>query len=155
MTVYRLSYRKRIEDMSGKGAELHGGRWNKVGTPVVYAAESRALAVLEFLVHAQLADLPTTLAFVAIELPTKASVESFSTDVLPASWRDAQPAEELAKMGTAWANTKVSLVLKVPSVIIPSEFNIVLNPRHKQFANVKVSKPEPFSFDDRLLRLKQ
>ena len=154
MTVYRLSSRKRVEDVSGKGAELYGGRWNTIGTPVVYAAESRALAVLEFLVHVQQTEWPTTLAFVAIEVPTNAGIETVAMGSLPVTWRDPLPTEELATMGTAWANDGTNLALRVPSVIIPSEFNIVLNPRHKQFAGVRISKPEPFTFDERLMRLK-
>lgn len=143
--VFRLVRRERAADvLSGEGARLFGGRWNPPGAAVVYASESRALAVLETLVH--IAEEARTMAFVlySIALPSRARLRRHG-DPLPSL----QASQEA---GRAWLDDGSALAFVVPSVLVPQEKSYVLDARHAQFARLKVSKPEPFSFDERLWR---
>ncbi len=143
--VYRLVRRERAgEALSGEGARRYGGRWNPAGTAVVYAAESRALAVLETIVHLALEARAMRFVLVTLELPAKAKVERHSA---------ARPPRVLAAsqdVGSAWLDSGDGLALVVPSVLVPQEKNYVLNVAHAQFAGVRVANTEPFSFDERL-----
>ena len=144
-SVYRLVRRERAgEALSGEGARRYGGRWNPPGTAVVYAAESRALAVLETIVHLALEARAMRFVLVTLELPPKAKVERHSA---------ARPPRVLAAsqdVGSAWLDGGDGLALVVPSVLVPQEKNYVLNVAHAQFAGVRVANSEPFSFDERL-----
>ena len=143
--VYRLVRRERAgEALSGEGARRYGGRWNPPGTAVVYAAESRALAVLETIVHLSLEARAMRFVLVTLELPAKAKVERHSAARPPRVLAASQDA------GGAWLDGGDGLALVVPSVLVPQEKNYVLNVAHAQFAGVRVADTEPFSFDERL-----
>lgn len=146
--VYRLVKHDRADDaLSGEGAALFGGRWNPPGFPVVYASQSRALAVLETFVHLTLEARAIRFLLYEITLPPRLRRHRYertqSTRHVPAP-----PCSQEA--GREWLEDGTSLALVVPSVIVPQEANYVLNVRHAQFARVRVAKPEPFSFDERL-----
>lgn len=144
-SVYRLVRRERAaEALSGEGARRYGGRWNPPGAAVVYAAESRALAVLETVVHLSLEARAMRFVLVTLELPTKAKVERHSAARPPRVLADSQD------VGGAWFEAGHGLALVVPSVLVPQEKNWVLNAAHAQFAGVRVANAEPFSFDERL-----
>jgi RES domain-containing protein len=144
-SVYRLVRRERAaEALSGEGARRYGGRWNPPGTAVVYAAESRALAVLETFVHLTLEARAMRFVLITLDLPARAKVERHS---------GARPPRMLAAsqdVGGAWLDGGDGLALVVPSVLVPQEKNYVLNVAHAQFAGVRVASTEPFSFDERL-----
>jgi RES domain-containing protein len=143
--VYRLVRRERAADaLSGEGARRYGGRWNPPGTAVVYASESRALAVLETFVHLTLEARVLAFVLMTLELPARAQVRRRA---------DARPPRSLAasqEAGNAWVDDGEALALVVPSLIVPQEKNYVLNVAHPQFAGVTVASTEPFSFDERL-----
>jgi RES domain-containing protein len=144
--VYRLVRAERAPDvLSGEGARLYGGRWNPPGVAVVYASESRALAVLEAFVHLTLEARAMSFLLYAITLPARARLQRI------ASGRRA-PSESSQRIGRAWADDGKALALVVPSVIVPQEANYVLNVRHPQFVEIAVGRPESFSFDERLWR---
>jgi RES domain-containing protein len=149
VTVYRIgSSRHPAND--GIGASLYGGRWNHKGTPVIYTAASRALCALEVLANAD--ELGDDYISISIEIPDTLSITSMSVADLPTGW-DSNPSLDATRdSGTAWANGLATVVLSVPSAVIPRERNYVLNPAHPDFARIKVSGPEPFYFDDRLGR---
>jgi len=141
--VYRLVRSARAaEALSGEGAGLHGGRWNPRGAPVVYASESRALAVLEAFVHLTLEARSMRFLLYTIELPARLRLTRHE-DERPRSLGASQ------EVGRGWLEAGETLALVVPSVIVPQETNYVLNARHAQFAGL-VARPEPFSFDERL-----
>ena len=144
-SVYRLVRRERALDaLSGEGARRYGGRWNPPGTAAVYAAESRALAVLETFVHFTLEARDMRFVLITLELPARARVERHS---------GARPPRSLAAsqgVGGAWLGGGDGLALVVPSVLVPQEKNYVLNVAHAQFAGVRIASTEPFSFDERL-----
>jgi RES domain-containing protein len=132
---------------SGEGARLYGGRWNSVGTSVVYASSTRALAALEALVHL---NPPVKFRYVAIPIEFgDALVEKLA--VLPARWTEAPPPPATRRIGDLWVQEARSAVLELPSVIIPEEPNFLLNPAHPDFSEIKIGKAKPFSFDPRLL----
>jgi RES domain-containing protein len=149
MRLYRLGS-SRYPANDGLGASLYGGRWNQKGTPVIYAAASRALCALEILANAS--ELASDYAVTPIELPDDVPLITLSAGDLPSGWNAAQPMTETAEIGAAWVQALGSAILVVPSAIIAQEQNYVLNPRHSDFSRLRFLPPEPFSFDDRLRR---
>jgi RES domain-containing protein len=143
--VYRLVRRERAADaLSGEGARRYGGRWNPPGTAVVYASESRALAVLETFVHVTLEARALSFVLLTLELPGRAQFRRRADARPPRSLTASQEA------GHAWLEHGGALALVVPSLIVPQEKNYLLNVAHPQFAGVTVAVVEPFSFDERL-----
>jgi RES domain-containing protein len=134
---------------SGKGAADYGGRWNSRGVAVVYTSGTRALAALESLVH-----LNPPVAFKYVAIPARcddALIESFSPKKLPRNWRQEPPARSTQRIGDEWVREARSAVLRLPSVIISAEPNYLINPAHPDFKKIFIGKPEPFTFDRRLL----
>lgn len=126
----------------------YDGRWHFAGVPMVYTASSQALAALEILVHMEIRHAPTDFVVIRAELPAK-----FAKPLkrLPKNWDRLPPTEVSQQVGTDWLKSGTSLGLRVPSVVIPSETNILLNPLHPDFPRIKLHDPQPFSFDPRLL----
>jgi RES domain-containing protein len=144
-SAYRLVRRERAADaLSGEGARRYGGRWNPPGAAVVYASESRALAVLETFVHLTLEARVIAFVLITLELPGRAPLRRRTDTRPPRSLAASQEA------GHAWLEDGDTLALVVPSLIVPQEKNYVLNVAHPLFANVTVAGTEPFSFDERL-----
>ncbi|MGD0565068.1 MAG: RES family NAD+ phosphorylase [Roseiarcus sp.] len=141
MFAWRLC-RKPFADLSGEGARLYGGRWNSPRRPLVYAAESAALAVLGVRVHLDLdwSVLPDDYVLVKIDLSTIAFEEI--TEL---------PRDALA-IGDAWLASGRSALLKVPSVIVPESANILINVAHPDAKSVSIDSTRAFSFDERLWR---
>jgi RES domain-containing protein len=144
--VYRLVRAERAaEVLSGEGARLYGGRWNPPGVAAVYAAESRALAVLETFVHVVLEARAMRFVLVTLALPARVRVERYKSAQAPAAIKASQ------EVGRArFEGARPPLALVVPSVLVPPESNYVLCPRHASFVGVRVVSREPFSFDERL-----
>jgi len=149
MLVYRLGS-GRYPANDGLGASIYGGRWNRKGTPAIYAAASRALCALEVLANAN--ELGGAYIVTPIELPDDIGVTSLSIGSLPANWDAAQPITETPDIGTEWAERLETVVLVVPSAIIAREHNYILNPRHPDFPRIRFLTSEPFHFDCRLRR---
>ncbi|MBA4147247.1 MAG: RES family NAD+ phosphorylase [Verrucomicrobia bacterium] len=133
---------------TGEGAAKAGGRWNSRGVFLVYASGSKSLATLESLVHL---NPPVTFKYVAFSLKfDRAFVEVFPIKNLPAGWR-AEPAPAFTQaIGDRWVKSARSPMLALPSVIT-GETNYLLNPSHPDFKKITIGKPEPFTFDPRLL----
>ena len=142
------------DDLSGAGAEKTGGRWNEPGVAMVYASESIALACLETVVHLNAGGLPLNRYLVQIEIPqevwSKARRETLST--LKMGW-DAAPAGRVSiSLGSAWVRFAVSAVLLVPSVIVPEETNVLINPGHPDAKGISARKLRKWLYDPRLSR---
>ena len=134
---------------SGEGAAKSGGRWNSRGQAAVYASGTLSLAALETLVHLF---PPVSIRYVAIRIEfDSALVEKLNLKTLPPDWRAEPPAPSTQAIGDAWISEKRSAVLEMPSIIIPSESNYLLNPLHPQFGRISIGKPETFAFDPRLV----
>jgi RES domain-containing protein len=149
MIVYRLSKSKYSADLTGKGAEKAGGRWNSKGVAMVYTSISRALCTAEVAVHVPLGILPVDYELGTIEIPDDSVKEADIKD-LPADWRSFPHPGSTQKLGDSFVREGKFLVLKVPSVVVQGEYNFLINPKHKSAAIVRVVKTEPFLFDKRL-----
>ncbi|MCA0176744.1 MAG: RES family NAD+ phosphorylase [Proteobacteria bacterium] len=138
-------------DLSGKGAEVSGGRWNRVGVPLVYASTSRALACLETVVHLARHPLPLNRYLVELHVPDAAwdAAAVVAPEAL-VGW-DAQPVGKASlDWGSAWATGRSSLVARVPSVVVPEEHNVLLNPAHPDARRVRAVKVRRWVYDGRL-----
>ena len=151
MIVYRIARTRFIRDLSGTGARLYGGRWNRKGIAVLYTSESRALATLEYLVHAPFLAAPSDLSLAALAIPESVSISEINVADLPDNWRDYPAPPALAELGTRWVLASDTLLLRVPSVVVPDEFNILINPSHPDIEGVTIHHIEGFSLDSRLL----
>jgi RES domain-containing protein len=150
--VYRIAPAKHARDLSGEGARLSGGRWNNKNTAVIYTSESRSLAALEYLVHVALSDMPTGIKIVSIGIPKPMLPKQIDPSHLPDDWRTGPPPYALADMGTKWAVSGESLLLRVPSVVVAHEFNIIINPLHPDMKSIRILEVEDFIYDERLYR---
>lgn len=150
ITIWRICTKQHLRNaFSGEGAALHGGRWNSPGTPVVYTAATKSLAALEILVHTADPNDLIDLGYVAVPVEIE---DAMLVDVtkLPRNWKSYPAPISTMKLGDAWARAKNSVALRVPSVVIPSESNFLLNPIHPDFESLSIGKPVPFAFDQRL-----
>ncbi|MCQ6958993.1 RES family NAD+ phosphorylase [Mucilaginibacter aquariorum] len=150
MILYRIANCNYITNLDGMGARLYGARWNSKGNAVVYLASSRALAVLEVLVHLQPLFTPSNFCLAEIEVPDN-SILTLDIKSLPNNWQDASSPTQLKTLGNQFIKETKYLLMKVPSSVVPEEHNYLLNPRHTDISKVKILNNYPFSFDDRLL----
>ncbi|GAB3586899.1 RES family NAD+ phosphorylase [Hymenobacter daeguensis] len=150
MEVFRLARATRRFDLSGYGAYLYGGRWNLPGLALLYTAEQRAIALLETLVHLPVEDLPADMYLMTLEVPDDVSREALTPEDLPADWQRLSMPQPTATIGHAWLQSGRSLALQVPSVVVPQERNLLLNPAHPEFMRVRLLDAQPFHFDERL-----
>ena len=147
MLVYRLCKRKYAHQLDGKGAALFGGRWNSKGLPVIYASIHRSLAVLEYRVNNP---IPTTdLLMITLEIPDS-SWQTLATDALPSDWQQFAPVSQAASLGDQWLKEGKTLIMEVPSVVVPQEHNVLINPLHQLITAVKVVEEQPFLLDQRM-----
>lgn len=132
----------------GTGAAATGGRWNAVQVVVAYASASRALAVLEYLANIDKANAPRDLVFISATIDES----DIETAHPPNGWNEVGSASAEI-YGTQWATEQRSLVLAVPSIVLPQETNYIINPRHPRFASIVIADHvEPFSFDPRIIQ---
>lgn len=148
MIVYRLTKRKRANDLTGTGAALYPGRWNKQGTPVLYTGESKEIALLENLVHIPPMMTPK-LDILTLEIPDDSITELKLSD-LPINWYRFPAPTILSEIGQNWINDNKTLALKVPSSIIHTVSNYILNCNHERFDSIKILEQKAFYFDARL-----
>ena len=152
MRLYRIVKTKHLSTAwSGTGAQLYGGRWNPPGKPVVYLATSISLAILEIMVHLQSSLLLQSYTLLSIDIPDE-KLEHLNLDNLSEDWKDPSPPDSTQSLGEAWLQSASSVGLRVPSVIVPSEFNVIVNPLHPDFAPLLASvEKQPMAFDPRLI----
>ncbi len=133
----------------GEGSRLYGSRWASPGNPVAFAAETLSLAVLELLVHLQ-TTVPLASYVVFTVDYTERMVEDLSQSLLPFNWREYPAPPAVQSLGDAWVRRGSSGLLRVPSAIIPHERNLVINPAHDQFAQLRIEGPNPLDVDPRV-----
>ncbi|MCS4510648.1 RES family NAD+ phosphorylase [Xylophilus ampelinus] len=141
------------DDMRERGAETTGGRWNRAGMPVVYAATNIALATLETIVHFNTADLPLNRVLVRLDVPEKlwAARKILALDAAPVGWNVFPAGRVSLDLGDAWLRSAASVLMEVPSAIVPEESNVLVNPRHPDVAAIAVARTRTFACDPRLL----
>jgi RES domain-containing protein len=148
MQVWRITAARFADHaLSGFGAAQAGARWNSRGTALAYTADSAALAMLEMLVHVDRADVPAGTRLLAYEVPDDAIVELHP---LPPGWQALPYALPVQAAGDRWVRAGHSLALRVPSVIAPGHANLLVNPAHARFAEVRRLRNDPLAFDPRL-----
>lgn len=147
--LWRIARRPYALDRLGTGARDSGGRWNSVGTAVIYTGRTIAIAALEKFVHVS-GVVPRDLVLVRVELPENHSSETPTLADLPRGWDALRPGPSSMQFGTRWVTENRSLVLYVPSAILPEEINGVLNPNHPEFAGVTMDIERPFHYDRRM-----
>ncbi len=148
-TLWRIARRPYALDRVGAGARDSGGRWNAVGTAAIYAGCTIGIAALEKFVHLS-GVVPPDLVLVRVAVPDGASSETPAIADLPADWNALRHGPLSVQFGTRWARQKRSLVLYVPSAIIPEESVGVLNPNHLAFAGVRMGVEREFRYDLRM-----
>lgn len=136
----------------GEGAYRFGGRWNSRGTRILYTAGSLSLAALEMLVHLNDEQILLSYSFAAAEFDESLvlPVEEFQT--LPKNWSASPPPLEIQRIGDEWASSEASVVLKVPTSVLPVEFNYLINIRHPEVSKIKLGEPQDFTFDKRFYK---
>lgn len=140
-------------DLSGAGAERSGGRWNRAGTPMLYASTSRALACLETLVHLARHPLPLNRCLIAITVPATAWRDAVDFDAAAHVGWDAEPAGRVSlEWGRSWAAGATALLARVPSIVVPEEFNVLINPAHAAIADVRAARQRRWNYDPRFGR---
>lgn len=150
MIVYRLSKSKFAADLSGKGAEKSGGRWNSKGTALVYTSESRALCTTEIAVHTPLGNLPTDYKLVSIEIPDQIHIQETEMNQLSKDWKSIPHSHSTQEIGDTFVTDGIFPVLKVPSAVVQDEYNYLINPSHPESHLITIKLIDDFSFDERL-----
>lgn len=146
MDLWRLT---KYPSLSGEGCRLFAGRWNSVGAPMVYLADSPGSALSEILVHLQIEDdeIPTDFVWLRINIPASVNIPSLYTPKNDA-WKS-----DLAltrKLGDDWLKSQSSALIRVPSAILPDTDNYLLNPLHEDAAAIKITKSIHAHFERRL-----
>jgi len=149
--LYRLAKtRYSSTAWTGQGAKEVGGRWNSVGTAMVYASETASLTMLETLVHLHAANLLDSFTLFAVDVPEDL-IENIDPQSLPTGWNASEAPEALSQMGDQWVRSGSAVALCVPSAISPVENNFLLNPQHPEYqAVVTRAVTIEFKFDERL-----
>lgn len=136
MKVYRVTHGKYANDISGIGASLFPGRWNPKGVPLLYTGTSASIAMLEFLVNAELA-LLNNIKLLTIEIPDD-SISTIHLNALPEYWNVFPFPNELQQVTSAWLQNKTNLATSIPSALLSMEKNMLINPQHPRFKEVKI-----------------
>ena len=149
MIVYRIEREKYIKTtLQGVGASMSKGyRWNSFNTKLVYTAESRALAILEVSVHLDLSeDLPTDRFYIEIEIPDDLTILEVKLEDLPLDWNNKPPTITTQTIGDDFVNFNQAPILKVPSSIVPLEYNYLINPNHIDSRRISINNVTEMSF---------
>ena len=149
--AWRLIKAEHADDaFAGEGARRGGGRWNSKGVRVVYTSGSLSLATLEVMVHIPFYSALKNYACIPIDFDPNLS-QSITIEDLPDNWKADPTPQSVKEVGDRWIQNQESVILKVPSVIIPVEYNFLINPSHPDFKKVVIHSPQRFAFDPRLL----
>ena len=149
MILYRFVNKNYGADTSGEGARLKGGRWNSKGFPVIYTSTTISLSLLELVIHSTSYEEIQTNLLMKIDIPDSFTASLTDLSLKP-DWTDDPDYSRF--IGDSFLKSKKSLLLKVPSAIIPEEYNILINPLHPDSKKIKIIKASPFQFDSRIFK---
>jgi len=147
MLVYRISQTKYAEDLTGEGARLFGGRWNRPMTPCLYSSESRALAMLEYSVNVSVYEIRRALSFITLEINEK-RIHEVKIHELPGNWTDSIISQHTQDFGDYMLRVKKLEIVKIPSVVIHDEYNYLINPLYCK--EIKIVEIKDYSYDLRV-----
>jgi RES domain-containing protein len=152
ITAWRIvSAKYKEKAYAGDGARIHGGRWNSKGVAVVYTAGSLALASIEMIVNLPAPKLLQKYIRISARIGLDL-VSDLSEADLPEDWNSRPISPSTRAIGDRWFKKQSSAVLRVPSIVVPDEYNYLLNPTHPDFAKIKIGKPIIYFFDPRLTK---
>jgi RES domain-containing protein len=141
-----------LQDADPKTPSANGRqRWNSPGMPIVYAAQDAGLAVLEMLAHLDVPELRKQYSLIPISLEDSL-VQEVDVSALPKNWRADPPPCELREVGDDWARKANCPVLRVPSALVPEQYNLLMNTEHPEFIQLGFGEPVPFRFDASLVK---
>ena len=149
MRVWRIASAAHAA-FDGEGARRHGSRWTPKGLPAVFTSATLSLAALERFVNTDPDLEPDNLVAIAVDVEPNVAVEVIALPDLPPDWRAYPPLPALTEFGERWLHASGSVVLSVPSAVIPIERNFVINPANSDFDKLTIHPSEPFSFDPRM-----
>jgi RES domain-containing protein len=150
ITAWRITSEKHVGTaFSSEGAEEYGGRFNSVGIPIVYTSESVSLATLELLAKAGGRQRLSGRVVLPVTFEGSQGLALDEED-LPEGWDDRPHGPASQQVGDKWIQSKESLVLRVPSVVVPEEHNYLVNPEHSEFEELEIGEPRPLDVDPRL-----
>lgn len=152
MIAFRLLKKKFSHHLSGKGASICGGRWNSIGTEIIYCSSSRALSLLETYVHIPSGLIPRDMTMMSIDIPDSISKTKIDTYALVDNWSTVPFTPSTQKLGDDFVRAREYCVLIVPSAIIPGDYNLLINPLHPDFKKNIILEVHDFPFDDRLFK---
>ena len=154
ITAWRLLKAKHADHaFDGEGARLYGGRWNSPGTAVTYCSATASLAILEVFANVRRSALLAHYVLISCTFD-ESLVRTIDVTDLQRNWRQSPAPSYLATIGDEWVCGASSAVLRVPSALLDHERNYLINPNHRDFRRIKVSSPEPYTFDLRLVEQK-
>jgi RES domain-containing protein len=152
MEAFRLSREKYAAALSGKGAAIKGARWNSVGVEIIYTASNRSLAMAEVAVHLTLATLPDDYLMLTIYLPDDISMQKLTETDLPKNWNTFPHPNSTQSIGDRFIAENKHCVLQLPSAVTRGDFNLLINPYHAEFSNIKIIDRVKFPFDTRIFK---
>lgn len=151
MLLYRIIFSKYAEAKYAPGIS---GRWNREGERVLYTSSSPSLAMSETMAH-RLGQgfLSSGFSLITFKLPNDIPMDEISLKQLPANWRLYASYRKSQTLGSAWYQKKAGLLLRVPSAVVPADFNVLINAAHPAYEKVRVEKREAFPFDERFVKV--
>ncbi|WP_373520383.1 RES family NAD+ phosphorylase [Aquiflexum sp.] len=152
MEVFRLSRAPYAHSLSGKGAAIKGARWNSVGLELIYTAQNRSLAMAEVAVHFSLATLPDDYMMVSISIPDHIEIGLIHEDELPSDWNAFPHPTTTQRIGDEFVFQNRYCAIMVPSAVTKGDYNILINPNHREFGSIEILKVEKFPFVKRIFR---
>jgi RES domain-containing protein len=152
MEAYRLSREKFSSTLSGKGAAIKGARWNSIGVELIYCAANRSLAMAEVAVHFTLATLPSDYVMITIFIPDDISLEKLNESDLPVDWNIFPHPVSTQVIGDTFVAANKYCILQIPSAVTQGDYNLLINPNHRDFSRIQISLISKFPFDKRIFR---
>lgn len=146
--ICREAYAK--DPLSGRGGLFTSGRWHTRGRRIVYSSATLSLAALELLVHADKDTLPVDLVQIEIDIPSDLALARVDLSELPKTWRSHPSPSAVQALGNHWLTAMSSAAVMVPSALIPSEWNILINPSHPEAGKILVVSATKFNYAPRL-----
>ncbi len=138
MILFRVAKTPYSKDLTGKGAQLSGGRWNPKGVPLIYTSETRSLAALEYLAHMDRSIMPAGVKILTIKFNSSCSIYNLDIKALPEDWNIDPYSGSLHSLTDIWLKSKNNFIMKVPSVVIPEEHNYLINPMNPDIKNTLI-----------------
>jgi len=150
MLAYRIAKWKYLNDLSGQGAKIYGGRWNREGLQALYSSSHLSLAVLELLANQIRKLVDGSYGYIAISIPDSVHVQHLTINDLSPSWREENYNQSTVNFGSDWLMSSSSLILSVPSAVLKQEQNYIINPKHVDFKELKIVEQAKLELDGRI-----